>query len=389
MLNFSTSRRALCAAVLCSAFCGLAYAQAKDSAKDAAKGPPKPPPAMPVKAAIARVGNAIESTVAVGTLRADEAVMLRPEIVGRIAKVHFNEGQRVARGAPLISLDASELTAILAGSTSEVQISQQRLTRAEDLFQKKFISQQALDDARTALDKARAKQAEDKARLARTEIRAPFPGVMGLRQVSEGAFVAIGTDIARLEKIDQLKLDFRIPETYVARVRVGQVVSMVLDAFPGTEFSGSVFAIEPGVDEATRTVLARARVPNPALKLRPGMFARVSVQLGERKNAIWIPEQAIVPRGQESTVYKVVDGKVAVVPVRLGMRQRGEVEILQGVAAGEQVITDGTQKVGPGAAVMVLPDAPAAGAPTSTPTTAAPPAAKPVAPAPANGEKKG
>jgi len=132
----------------------------------------------------------------------------------------------------------------------------------------------------------------------------------------------------------------------------------VVDAYPAAGFSGAIYAIEPALDEQTRTVLVRARVANPEVKLRPGMFARVQLRLGVREKAIWVPEAAIVPRGQDSFVYRVADGKVALVKVRTGMRKAGDVEILSGVAAGDQVVTEGVQKVGPGSAVTLMGDAP-------------------------------
>ncbi|MBK8065635.1 MAG: efflux RND transporter periplasmic adaptor subunit [Betaproteobacteria bacterium] len=327
----------------------------------------KPAPAMPVKAVAARLAPAVEETSAVGTLRADEAISLRPEIAGRIVEIHFNEGQNVARGAKLVSLDSAELSATLASSSSDLKLNQQRLERAEDLFKKNFISQQALDEARSNLAKSRAKQQEDQAKLAKTELRAPFPGVMGLRQVSQGAVVVAGTDIARLEKIDQLKLDFRVPETFLSKVKSGQVVRIAVDAYPDDKFSGAIYAIEPGVDEQTRTVVVRARVANAGLRLRPGMFVRVQLQLGERRDAVWIPEQAIVPRGQDSYVYRVMAGKAELVQVRTGARRVGEVEVLRGVAAGDLVVTEGTQKIGPGSAVSVMDGAakPAPAAPAA------------------------
>ncbi|MDH5579832.1 MAG: efflux RND transporter periplasmic adaptor subunit, partial [Betaproteobacteria bacterium] len=263
-------------------------------------------PAMPVRAALAKTAPAVDEATAVGTMRADEAVTIRPEIPGRIAEFRFKEGQRVERGALLVRLDQAELAAVLASSRAQAGLDRQRVERAEDLFRKNFISQQAFDEARANAARSAAKQREDEARLAKTEISAPFAGVVGLRQVSEGAFVAAGTDIARLEKIDQLKLDFRVPEVYVGRLQPGQAVRVQLDAYGDLRFPGAVYAIEPAVDEATRTVLARARVANPQLKLRPGMFARVWAQLAVRENAVWIPEQAIVPRGQDSFVFRVV-----------------------------------------------------------------------------------
>ena len=329
-------------------FAGAALAQA----------PKGPPPAMPVKAAAAKVSPAFDEAGAVGTLRADEAVTIRPEVAGRIAEIRFAEGQSVARGALLVKLDQAELAAVVASSRAQMKLEEQKLERAEDLRQKGFISAQGLDDQKTALARARAKLAEDEARLAKTEMRAAFPGVAGLRQVSEGQYVAAGTDIARMEKIDQLKLDFRVPEAYVGRLKAGQPVSVQVDAYPGRSFTGTVYALEPGVDEQTRTVLLRARVANADLKLRPGMFARVQVQLGVREKAVWVPEAAIVPRGQDSFVFRVLRGadsaKVELVKVQTGARKVGEVEIVKGIAGGELVVTEGTQKIGPGSAVLLL-----------------------------------
>jgi len=334
-------------ALLLAIFACTSFAQApKDTAKV--------PPAMQVKAAAARTAPAVDELGAVGTLRADEAVTIRPEIAGRIAEIRFNEGQSIARGAVLVKLDQAELAAVLASSAAQAQLDRQRLERSEDLFKKSFISQQALDEARSGYARSAAKQKEDEARLAKTEMRAAFPGVAGLRQVSEGQYVAAGTDIARLEKIDQLKLDFRIPEAFIGKLRAGQPVKVLVDAYADRVFPGSVYAIEPGVDDQTRTILLRARVANPELRLRPGMFARVQAQLGVREKAIWIPEAAIVPKGRDSYVFRVAEGKADLVRVQTGARKVGEVEIVKGLGAGDLVVTEGTQKIGPGSAVTLI-----------------------------------
>lgn len=317
----------------------------------------KPPAAVPVKAVPAKLARAVLETGAIGSLRADEAVVIRPEIAGRIDRIAFEEGSSVKKGALLARLDAAETRALVESSRVQANLDKQRLERAADLRKKGFISQQALDEAQSTYARSVAKQREDEAKLAKSEIRAPFTGVAGLRQVSEGAYVAAGTDIARLEKIDQLKLDFRVPETYLAQLKTGLGVSIAVDAFPQTSFPGKIYAIEPAVDEQTRTVLARARVANPELRLRPGMFARVTLTLGVRENAVWIPEEAIVPRGQDSYVYRVVDGKVELVQVQTGTRKVGEVEITKGVVAGELVVTEGTQRLVPGMQVSIIPNA--------------------------------
>lgn len=339
-------------------------------AKDGAKGPGgKPPGGMPVKAAVAKLAPAVDETGAVGNLRADESVVIRPEIAGRLAEIGFEEGRAVKKGELLARLDASEMRAQLASWKAQAGLDAQRLERAEDLFRKNFISQQALDEARSNAARSSASLREADAKLAKYDIRAPFAGVAGLRQVSEGAYVAAGTDIARLEKIDQLKLDFRVPELYLGKLRSGQEVKVLVDAYPGASFGGSVYAIEPAVDEQTRTVLVRARIGNTEMKLRPGMFARVSLTLAVRQKALWIPEQAIVPRGQESFVYRVAEGKAQLVKVQTGLRKIGEVEITNGLAAGDVVVTEGTQKIGPGAPVTVMLDKPAAAPAAARPGT--------------------
>ena len=317
----------------------------------------KPTAALPVKAVPAKLARALIETGAVGSLRADESVVIRPEIAGRIDRIGFDEGQRVKKGALLARLDAAETRALVESSRVQVNLDKQRLDRAADLRKKGFISQQALDEAQSNYARSIAKQREDEAKLAKSEIRAPFSGIAGLRQVSEGAFVAAGTDIARLEKIDQLKLDFRVPETFLAQLKTGLVVNVAVDAFPQQGFAGKIYAIEPAVDEQTRTLLARARVANPDLKLRPGMFARVSLTLGVRENAVWIPEEAIVPRGQDAYVWRVVDGKAELVQVQTGTRKVGEVEIMRGVAAGDVIVTEGTQRLVPGMQVSIIPSA--------------------------------
>lgn len=348
-------------ALLLALFAGAAVAQpAKDASKDVARkdgsaaAVKSGPPAMPVKVVAARTAPAIDEANAVGSLRADEAVTIRPEIAGRIVEIRFSEGQNVARGAVLVRLDQSELGAVVTSSRAQLKLEEQKLQRAEDLQKKGFISEQGLDDQRTSLARARAKLAEDEARLAKTEMRASFAGVAGLRQVSEGQYVAAGTDIARLEKIDQLKLDFRIPESYIGKLKAGQPVKVLVDAYRGQVFSGSVYAIEPGVDDQTRTIQLRARVANTDMKLRPGMFARVQVELGVREKAVWIPEAAIVPRGQDSYVFQVVDGKAALMKVQTGARRVGEVEIVKGIGAGALVVTEGVQKIGPGSSVILV-----------------------------------
>ncbi len=316
--------------------------------------PPEPPP-MPVRAALVTRATLNVEVTAIGTLRADETVMIRPEIAGRVASIHFKEGQTVNAGDPLVTLDQDEYKAQLAGSAAEAGMGEISFKRLQDLQRKNLTSQQNLDEAKAKLDAARARQTLDQVRLDKTVIRAPFAGTVGLRLVSPGAYVKPGDDIANLENIGSMKLDFRVPETYLARLGVGQTLTVRVDAYPDQGFEGTIYAIDPALDPETRTVLLRARLPNKGNKLRPGLFARVSLILERRENALVAPEQAIVPLGQKIFVYRVVDGKAVMTPVRLGLRRPGQVEILEGLNAGDQVVTDGQLKIRDGAAVTVQP----------------------------------
>ena len=309
----------------------------------------------PVKtAAVTRETLNVEVT-AVGTLRADETVVIRPEIAGRVATIHFKEGQAVRQGEPLATLDQAEYQAQLASSAAQLALEESSFRRLQDLDRKNLTSQQNLDEARAKLDAARAQHELNRVRLDKTVIRAPFDGTVGLRQVSPGAYVKPGDDIANLESLGSMKLDFRVPETYLARLASGQTLAVRVDAWPDQLFEGAIYAIEPGVDEETRTVLLRARLPNKGNKLRPGLFARISLVLERRENALVAPEQAIVPVGQNSFVYPVVEGKAIMTPVQLGQRRPGQVEIVEGVSAGDVVVTDGQLKIRDGAAVKALP----------------------------------
>ncbi len=346
-----------------------------DAAKPAPAGPqaaaPKPT-GLPVKAVTVKVGKVSDEVTAVGTLLADESVIIRSEIDGRIVGLHFEEGQAVTAGARLVTLDNSEYEAQSAAVRADLKTEEQRLARTRELHQQNFISKDALDVQLGNVDRLKARLAEADSRVAKTQIRAPFSGTVGLRMVSPGAYVKAGEDIVRLESIGSIKADFRIPELFMSKIRPGQEVVLRLDAYPGEEFGGRVYAVEPVVDDRTRTVLMRARIPNKSNKLKPGMFVRVAVTLANRPNAIIVPEQSIWPQGRDTFVFRVVEGKAALTKIEIGNRQPGQVEVTAGLAPSDVVITEGQIKLRDGAPVMVMPE-PAAAAPAPSPA-AAPPA---------------
>jgi membrane fusion protein, multidrug efflux system len=356
----------------------LAGCGSKDEQGAVAKPAPSAPAAakpagLPVKAVPVKLDTVLTEVSAVGSLLAAESVLIRPEIAGRVIELPFKEGQSVHKGAKLLVIDNKEFEAALNGSMARLKTEQVKLDRAKDLLQQNYISQEAVDNARGSMSVAAARVREDEAKLAKTIIFAPFNGILGLRMISPGAYVKAGDDVVRLENMDFLKLDFRVPEIYVSKLKTQQTVSVRTDAFPNEVFQGRIYAVEPNIDEKTRTLLVRAEVPNKEAKLRPGMFGRVSVQLDKRDNAAIIPEQAIWPQGRDSFVYKVVDGNAVLTKIEIGIRRPGEVEVTQGLAANDMVITDGQMKIKDGAPVTVLPmAAPVAAAPAAanTPATA-------------------
>jgi membrane fusion protein, multidrug efflux system len=338
---------------------GKAGAAAPADKAPAAAAAPAKPMGLPVKAETVKILTMQSDVSAVGTLIAADSVVIRPEIAGRVVGLHFQEGQLVQKGGKLVTLDSSEYSAQLAGSTAAAKTESQRYQRAQELLDKNFISKEALDVAKGNMDRALAKQRQDDALLSKSTITAPFSGVVGLRQISPGAYVKAGDDIVRLENLSSVKLDFRVPEMYLSQIKPGQELTIKVDAYPNDVFRGRIYALEPAVDEKTRTVVVRAQIPNLQNKLRPGMFARVNVLLSTRPNALVIPEQAIWPQGNDTFVYRVVDGKAALTKIELGVRRPGEVEVLKGLTANDVIVTDGQMKLKDGAPVMVLPAQPA------------------------------
>ena len=326
-----------------------------------AGGPPAGPPggfAIPVEAALVRSDTVNVTVSAVGSVLANESVMIRPEIAGRITAIHFSEGEAVKKGDPLVTIDATELRAQRAESAAAVKLNQLSFNRAAELVQKKLVSQQDYDQAQANLSAAQAKQALNQAQLDKTDIRVPFDGIVGLRRVSPGDYVQPAQDIVNLEDIASVKLDFSIPETYLAQVQEQQTVEVHVDSFPDSVFTGTIYAIAPRIDENTRTVQIRARIPNLDKKLRPGMFARVNLVLQSRPNALLVPEQALVPQGNDRFVYRVVEGKAVMTKVTIGQRtETGEVEIREGLNTGDMIVTAGQQKIHGDAQVQVISNA--------------------------------
>jgi len=307
--------------------------------------------AVIVEAVAASTASMPQMITAVGSLRSDESVTLRPEVAGRVVAIGFEEGRAVAKNAMLVRLDPAVNAAEVQQAKANLTLAKSKYERAIDLQKQGFISGQARDEAENNLKVAEAAEALAAARLAKTEIRAPFSGIIGLRSVSIGDYVKEGQDMVNLESIDPLKVDFRVPEIYLKQVQVGQTLEIALDALPGKTYQGKVIAINPLVDAAGRAIVIRALVKNADTALRPGMFARVKLLTREALDAIVLPEQALVPQGEDQYVFRVVDGKAVRTKVEVGQRRDSRVEILKGVAAGDMIVTAGQLKIRDGTPV--------------------------------------
>jgi membrane fusion protein (multidrug efflux system) len=293
----------------------------------------------------------VDETQAVGSLRSRQGVMLRPEVGGRVKQILFSDGQRVRKGQLMVQFEDQLQQAQVAQARAELSIAEANHKRNQELVAQNFISQRSLDESSAALEVSRAKLSLAQATLQRLQVLAPFDGITGLKQINVGDYLKDGADMVNVEDIDAVLLDFRLPERFQARVRAGQKAQLTVDALPGRPFTAIVQAVDPLIEANGRSVGVRGCIDNRQLQLRPGMFARVNAVFGSRENALVIPEEAIIPQGGRTFVVKVVAGDkpdVRVserVAVKVGLRQPGKVEILEGLSAGDTVVTAGHQRL--------------------------------------------
>lgn len=311
---------------------------------------------QPVAVEAASAGEA-KSTLdmrGIGSLQSDESVQIAPEISGRIIEIPLQEGQAVKEGDILVRLDEALVAAELADATARFEFAKGNLQRANTLSRSGNVTERARDEATTNSATAAAAVELAKTRLSKHVIRAPFSGSVGLRLVSPGAYIAIGAPIVNLEKIDTLKVDFKLPELYLADVKPGQAIEVTVDALPGRTFHGEIYAINPHLDVNGRSLSIRAKLANADGVLRPGLFARILVKGLTERRVVVVPESAIVPRGGENIVFAIENGKAVEAKVKLGNRKAGAVEVLEGLTATATVVTAGQPKLRNGSAVEVL-----------------------------------
>lgn len=311
----------------------------------------------------------VERIDAVGTARANEQVTLTAPVTQRIVRLNFDDGAYVSRGQVIAVLEAGTQNAQLAQAQARSREAQQQLARLEQLKARGFATRSAVDTQVALAGQANAQAAEARAGIADRVVRAPFGGWVSLRNISAGAVVSAGTEIVTVSDVSRIKLDFPVPETLLGQLKPGQTIVAIAAAFPDQPFRGTVDTIDPVLNPQTRAATVRAVLANGDRKLKPGMLMTVTIEAQARTSPA-VPELAIVGEGEQSFVFTVENGKAKRIPVRTGLRQNGLVEIVEGLSAGQRVVTEGVVKIAAGQTVRTggagnaRPDgAPATGAP--------------------------
>lgn len=292
-----------------------------------------------------------ETVPSLGTLLANESVTVVAESSRRVVAVHFEEGAHVQKGDLLFKLDDADLRANLLRLEGRHGLAIATEARQAELVKQKLVSQQEYDRAQSELQAILGEIEVVKVQLAQTEIRAPFAGKVGLRRVSEGAYVGSSTVLTTLQDVSQLKLDFTLPERYADEVRKGQVFSFRVEG-SGEGYTGKVAALETAIDTATRSLVVRGVVPNPGGRLTPGASAAVEFEV-RSADGILIPSRALVPSISGHSVFVLRDGKAAVQPVTIGVRTAESVQIVSGLHPGDVVLTSNLLRLRAGIPVRV------------------------------------
>ena len=332
-------------------------------------------PPMPVDVDTARNRSVVDAVRATGRIEAVQAVDLRPDEQGRVTALLFREGQFVAKGTPLVKIDDAMFRAQAERAAADRDLARQQVERARRLREQNATSPADLERAAAADRSAAAALAMLQLQIERTTVRAPFAGVVGQRFVSEGDYVTSATRLLTLQTIDPQRAVIEVPERHAVELRPGQSVEFSVAAKPGRIFRAEVDFIDPVVENAKRTILVKARAPNPDRVLKPGMFIEARLATATRANAVVVPEDAVQPLRTANVVWAVANGKASRRVVQLGARSQGVVEVLSGVQAGELVVVGGLDRMAEG-----MPLAPRARLTTTSGSAGADGAQVPIAP---------
>jgi membrane fusion protein, multidrug efflux system len=312
----------------------------------------KPAGKTTVKVIIIRSSVLQDKIQTAGSILANEEVEIRSEISGRLTKLYFKEGDFVKKGAALFQLNDEDLKARLRKLQFNKKLAEDNEFRQKKLLEKEAISQREYDIAVNSVNTIQADIEDLQAQLAKYVVRAPFDGKIGLRYISEGAYISPTTRIANLTSLNPVKLDFSIPAKYAQNVAKGSKVQFSIDD-NDEKYSATVFAIDPKIDPQTRTLQLRASAPNPKGTLIPGAFTKIELVLKNKTDAILIPTEAVIPEATGSKVFIVENGKAKSVKVKLGVRGEKDIEVLGGLSKGDTLITIGTMQVKPDGEVEI------------------------------------
>lgn len=307
---------------------------------------------MSVKTMLVHPDVLRETIRSTGTVLAEEEVELRSEIAGKVASINFEEGSRAKKGDLLVKINDADLQAQLLKLESQVKIAQEGEERQRALLDKSLTSREVYDQSLNALNVVKADIALVRANIAKTEIRAPFDGTVGLRSVSVGSYVSSNTKIASLQSLQRVKVDFTVPERYGSLIRNGEEVSFTTQG-SSRVYTALVYAVEPKIDAATRTVQIRATAPNPNAEIRAGAFASVELTLLIDKTALLIPTESIVPILKGFQVYIVRNGAAEVRQIEIGTRNERTVHVTRGLESGDTLVTSGILQLSQGTKVRV------------------------------------
>ncbi|KPN21132.1 RND transporter [Xanthomonas sp. Mitacek01] len=312
------------------------------------RGPAGAGAPVPVTTTVVQPRQWNDSVTALGTVNARESITVTAKVSEIVQRVHFESGDEVTAGSALVTLSGNQQQATLQAAEAAAIDADSQYRRGAELVESQLIARASVDTLRAERDAARATVAEMRANIGDRTVRAPFAGVLGIRQVSPGALVTPGTPIATLDDIRSVYVDFPVPETLLARVAPGQTVIGQVAARRGTRFEGTVQTIDARIDPNTRAVLVRAGFENAERLLRPGMLVEVRLQQAARE-ALMLPEIAVIQVGRDTFVFRVKDDDtVEQVPVTVGVREQGLVEVVEGLEAGTRIVVDGTGKLRPG-----------------------------------------
>jgi membrane fusion protein (multidrug efflux system) len=314
------------------------------SGETAPTGPP--PPVVEVVTVAPR--TLTQEAALLGQLQAEHSVIVRSEIAGIVAAIEFEEGQPVTKGQRLFRLRDDEQLARLHEAEAALRLAEANHRRMHDLSSQGIVAPSQLDDATTTLDAARARVEVARVAVDRTRILAPFDGYTGPRLVSLGALIEPEYELVKVESIATLELAFQLPELALPLARVGVPIELKVAPYPDRVFTGEVSFVAPSLNPQNRRLLVKARVPNPDLVLRPGLFANVQARLAERPDILAVPDSAVVYGSAGAAVWRIDGGVAKIVDVEIGARQNGVVEIRSGLRSGDVVVVAGTNKLAPG-----------------------------------------